>query len=581
MKPKKFKPDFNYKDDIEFEKHYKKNNKLERKSNLSMEVEYFKKLNKTQIDDIKQIISSIESAVKESLQENPNLTYKDIEEEIFNLINNFISPLGSPTKNDLYLFKTIEQILKNPDIINTIISSHDMKEYLKFNKGPYSYTSNIKNNYPSLLQDAFYNIQDYFTDDLKQKMLSHSLTEQEKKSIQNEVCSFIKKYYDKAFNIIIKNGYIQRITNCTTVLDLCGLLSKNNVINNFRLSYLDIDFLGYDYYDNNANNIIKRPSITSLMNENFIKNYNTDELIALSAFYCNRLAKCSIEYNDMLYLLYKTDTLHKYMKDPNYKFDLSDDKISTILAQHSILEKASRLYMEKKIKTNQRSFSDVYLYEDINTPEISSFLHKYGANYSSEFDQMLPDLNNDILKDLEKSIALQTTVNNAYIMKKHSLESLLLMLIDKNKEKNWGVVLEKIDGSKYDKDKNNNLLIGIDMKEFNMPVKLHCSKEQIEEFMINYTGKPIIPVYKGNDDFIIDNTYYSTQILNKLSKEQRKLLHKTAEAVKPSDKKYKLIKHLQWMSHPNRTPEFIDNTKQYYNLETEEIIDEKDLEKNK
>lgn len=577
MKKKKFRPNSFYKDDLEFDKNFKIT-EPNTKSNLLNEVDHLKELNKNQLDGIKEMISSIESAVKESLKENPSLTYEDIEEEIFNLINNFIYPLNSPTKNDLYLFKTIEVLLKKPDIINNIISTQDMREYLKFSKGPYKYTANISNNYDSLLKDAFYNIQEFFTDDIKQKMLTHTLTEQEKKSIQNEVCKFIKKYYDNAFDIIIKKGYIQRIVNCTTILDFCGLLSKNNTVNNFRLSYLGVDFLGYNYYENNEENTIKRPTITGLMDANFIKSFNTDELVALSAFYCNRLAKCSIEYNDVLYLLYKTNSLQKYIDEPNYKFDLSDDEISTILAQHQILEKPARIYMDKQMQNQREEFSDVYFYEDIHTKEITSVLSKYGANYTINFSELLPEYEHDLLKDFQKSIDLQSTVTFAYSMKRHSLESLLLMLIDKDKERNWGVVLEKIEGSTYDKDRNNNFLIGIDLKEFNMPIKLHCSKEQIEEFLVNYTGKPIIPVYKGNDNFLINNTYYSTQILYKLSKEQRKKLRKTAEETSPDSKIYRFINHLNWMSHPNRIPEFIEGSKQYYNLKTEEILSQKDLD---
>lgn len=582
-KKTKFNPKHNYQEDIEIEENLAKEEQEEPISPLLNEVELFKELNKNELGGIKEIISSIESAIKISLHDNPNLTYDDIEEEIVNLLNHYISPLNSPTKSELYLFKTVESLLKNPDIINTVLSTQDMKDYINFNNEYNKYSSNIKENYKSLLNDTFYNLQPLLTSDIKQKMLTHTLSNQEKNNIQKEVCKFLKNFYDNNYDTKIKNGFSKIITNSLTVLDFCGLLRKNNGVNNYRMSYLGLDFLGYDYYekdDNNANkSTIKRPSIESLMDENFIKNFNTEELIALSAFYCNRLAKCSLSYNNSLYLLYKTDFLRKLYNDRNSKFDLTDDQMLTLLAQHNILEKTARVYINKQLKKNRKGFSDVFLFEDLHSKEITSLLNKYGAFYSDFFAETLPDYKHDLLEDLEKSINMQTTIDYLYSIKKHCLESLLMSLIDTDKERNWGIVLDRINIAKYNNDRSNNLLIGIDMKEFNMPIKFHCEQEQIEEFLINYTGKPIIPVYEGNENFLIDNKYFSTQILHKLSKDQRKLLHKAAEESNLDDKNYKLLQHLQWMSHPNRKPDFIKNEKQYYNLKTDKVLNEKDIDK--
>lgn len=581
VKKTKFKPNHFYPEDIEIEKNLAAEEQEEPISPLLTDVELFKELNKNELGGIKEIISSIESGVKTSLQKNPNLTYDDIEEEIVNFLNHYIAPLKSPTKNELYLFKTIESLLKKPDIINTILSTQDMKDYLNFNNEYNKYSSNIKENYKSLLNDTFYNLQPLLTDEIKRKMLSHTLSDQEKKNIQNEVCKFLNNFYNNNYDQIIKKGYTKIINNSIRVLNICDLLPKNNRINNFRMSNLGLDFLGYDYYENDNKSSIKRPSIESLMDENFICNFNTEELIALSAFYCNRLAKCTLPYNDALYLLYKTDFLNKLYNDNNTTFNLTDEQMLTLLAQHDILETTARIYINKQIKKKRKEFSDVYLFEDLHSKEISFLLNKYGASYTEFFKELLPDCKHDLLEDLEKTIDMQTTIDYAYSIKKHCLESLLMSLIDKDKDKerNWGVILEKIDINRYNNDKNNNFLIGIDMKEFNMPIKLHCEQKQIEEFLINYTGKPIIPIYEGNEDFLIDNTYYSTQILHKLSKEQRKLLRKASEESKPEDKNYRLINHLQWMSHPNRKPDFIRNEKQYYNLQTDKVLDEKDLDK--
>ncbi|MBR0351246.1 MAG: hypothetical protein IJH76_05480, partial [Clostridia bacterium] len=173
MKKTKFRPHAIYPDDKEFDKNYLKKQHV---SNLLDDIDFLKQLNKNQIDGIKQMVSSIEVAIKKELNENPSITYNELENKVFNYINDFLVFCSSPTKTDLYLFKTIELVLNNPDIINTIISTQDMKEFLNSTSDLYEYTSNINANYKTLIKDAFSNISDVLTDDLKKKMLNHTLS---------------------------------------------------------------------------------------------------------------------------------------------------------------------------------------------------------------------------------------------------------------------------------------------------------------------------------------------------------------------------------------------------------------------
>ena len=77
---------------------------------------------------------------------------------------------------------------------------------------------------------------------------------------------------------------------------------------------------------------------------------------------------------------------------------------------------------------------------------------------------------------------------------------------------------------------------------------------------------------------LIDNKFFSTYIYMKLSKEQRKYLNEYAKKISPRGSfYYKYIKHIQWMSHPKRPPEFIDSTNLLFNLNNGIIFDEKDL----
>ena len=107
---------------------------------------------------------------------------------------------------------------------------------------------------------------------------------------------------------------------------------------------------------------------------------------------------------------------------------------------------------------------------------LNKLLEKYETYYNDEFSGRLPDLKHDILSDLGQCIVLQASTQFAYENKKHAIESLLLMLIDKDKERNWGVILDETYNKEFSQSKTNTFLIGVDMKEFNMPITFHCTE---------------------------------------------------------------------------------------------------------
>lgn len=64
------------------------------------------------ITEIKEIIFSIEEAVKNQLNKNPDLDLDRVEEKINGLFNDELFTIDHPTRSDLYLFKTLEELLK-------------------------------------------------------------------------------------------------------------------------------------------------------------------------------------------------------------------------------------------------------------------------------------------------------------------------------------------------------------------------------------------------------------------------------------------------------------------------------------
>lgn len=560
---------------------------------LKYDIDRMFKTSDMKIQDIKNIILATEKSVKKYLNQHPDEDISIIETKMNNLLNTDLYSLKHPTRSDLYLFKTLETILKEPNIIGDLLVSPKIDDIVNSCETRYKYTSSIAENYLTLLKDAFNANKNIITSETKKELLDHNLSSSEIKVLQSKICKFLKQFYDKYYNNTIQKGYINKMLTYCDILNFTGTLPDNNNRNSIRLMNSNLEFLGFNY-DEESEDDLKKPVITDLMKPEFYKNFKIDELIALSAFYANKVAKTIETYNYCLYIIYKTDLFRKYKENPEYTFNLSDEQIQQILLQQKIFSNYTRLFIEEKANncTSDMKITPDIVYEELNNAYIKQALRKYETYYNDEFSSRLPDLKHDILSDLGQCIVLQASTQFAYENKKHAIESLLLMLIDKDKERNWGVILDETYNKEFSQSKTNTFLIGVDMKEFNMPITFHCTEAFIRTFMNNYAKTDYIPVYKGIKDMVIETqanrpTFWGTPILMKLSKEQRKLLRESSEALNNDNPYYNFIQHIQWMSHPNRPPKHIKDEyrinkdgslrKYYYSFEKKKVYREDKL----
>lgn len=569
------------------------------KNDVKYMIDKFDEIPEYKITEVRELLTSIQESVKLALKENPDLSFETVSTEIQNLMNTYLdnsdktdyktiklspSSFQHPTRSDLYLYKTLETIIKRPGIISELISKYDMKKIIDNTQTTFKYTPNISNNYEMFLKDVFVIFKQKLPPETIQKIYNNELSHAEIMSLQKQILDFVKYFNEKLYNKIIKNGTINKVINFTQILDFTNILPRNNNNNNIRLQSMNMNFLGFNYFYNNDDEI-SRPYVSSLLEPSLYSNYKIEELFGMCAFYANRTAKAINVYNNGLYVLHKTGLLKKFYEDPDYKFNLSDEEIRNLLIQQSLLEKTCKDFIKNKQSEDDDDLyhvTDSTIYEELNNPIIKQAIRKYDNFYPDEFSKLLPNYQHDLLKDLTEGIKLAATTSYAYDIKYNAIESLIFMLMEKGKELNWGIVLESI----RDKD-TDNIIIGIDLKEFNMPIKLHCPKNKILDFIRDYTGSSIIPVYEGNNDMIMPtkngDKFYSTQILLKLSKDQRKLLKETADTINPNDYFYKFVKHLAWMSLPKRVPDFLLNengtfVKRFYDFDKNKVYTEKYLE---
>ena len=566
---------------------------MEYKNEVKFMIDLIQNNHGLMINEVRDILTSIENAIKKFLKDDPNLSKEELNARLNNLMSVYISnksnnqvplALNQPTRSDLYLYKTLETIIKHPNILKDILSMYDMKKILDNTDSEIIYTSNISKNYETYLKDIFLVLRDKLPKEILEKLYNDELSITEKVYLQQELMSFTKRFNMNFYDKVIRTGTINKIVNFSEILDRTNLLPKNNNYNNLRLQSMDMSFMGFNYFYNKEDDI-NRPFVSSLLNPNLYTNYKIEELFGMCAFYANRASKAISIYNNGLYILYKTDLLKKYIENPDYKINLSNQEIKNILTQKTLLDKPCGDFIKSEHNEEDDKpyeVTDSTIYQELNNPIIKQALRKYNYSYSDEFNKLIPNCNHDLLEDLNENLRLNATTSYAYSIKYNAIESLIFMLMEKGKDLNWGIVLDT------EKDESpENIVIGIDLKEFNMPIKLHCSKEKILEFVKNYSNNSIIPVYAGNEDMKIHkrngDKFYGTQILLKLSKDQRKILRKKADEITPDNTYYKFVKHINWMSLPKRVPEFLLNenntfVKRYYDLEKNKIYTEKYLE---
>lgn len=550
-------------------------------SKLKVKLDYLDYTSNYNLGDIKSIIRIFENLIKESIKNNPDLSIEKVEDFINNVMNDSLFKLKEPTKSDLYLFKTIKNLTNHPHLISDTIYKMDTSFLKQESPEYFTYISDIEKNYKTCIQDCLNAMNEKFSEEERQKIINKDFSPNDMILLQNKIKKFLEFFYEKKFNPMIRNGYIKRIVNYTQILDFIGVLRQNSKTHNKYLKHANLGFLGF-HYNNNPKEEIKKPCICDLMDPQFVNNFSLDELTALSASYSNRVAKGLKAYNNSLYILYKTGIIKKYFEDENYTFDLSDEEITNLIKQYKLLSVPAKNfidYQSNNLKDQEYEITENTVKEEQDNHFIKKAISYYGDDYTPEFSKLLPNYEHDLLKDLNKIIILESGTYSAYKSKDQSLEALLFMLIEKDKEINWGIVLNDYKNGSPSQNKNNDLLLCFDMKGFNMPIPLHCSKNQVKTFLKNYTGKPYIRVYKGNEDMFVDNKHISTQICMKLSKDQRKMLRQKAETINERQSMYyKFVKHLQWMSHPKRPPEFIDSQNLIYDLNTGFLYDEIDLE---
>lgn len=519
-------------------------------------------------------LKSFQELISRMREASPKASILDCIQGYNNALEELILKTNTIRSSQIYRYIAIESLLNSRDY-NSIVNKMNSKE--NTSGKDIEFTGNLQNDYQSLVKTFFYSEYILRYKELKKylKMYPNDRRIQEElKEIEehtNKIIAGKLSVYD--YNKIQKKekAYFQELRKMIKV-DLTQILANN--------IYLKIDFLrqigALNNYENEYNHTLEKLSMPSnfrirdrktfeqeLMDKNKLKNYSVSELVALNAFWTNRLVKEVERRNEVIYVLQNSNNFTDFSE--GREFELIDEDIMYYLAEYrAIVPYITKFKNDKKnsgktksVDGNSNLATVVFDIEEIFEQEDIDY---YGFNDLDAMSYNVLLLNNrsQILYD-QKDIAIQEMIS---------------FIVNTNEYRNAGISFES-----DEKANTNKPLIVIDLKGFNAPLMLHMIKGSLTRSVKNVSGKDVFPVYRGGKDFIVESSQRGrytakTNLLFKLNSEQRKDISARAGLVGSKDTNAKYVTHISWMLNPKKDmPELIREPKKVISLETGEITD--------
>ena len=342
--------------------------------------------------------------------------------------------------------------------------------------------------------------------------------------------------------------------------------------------WLKIEFLkkigALDNYEEDYNRTLERLFMPSsfrvkdkdkfekeFLDKDALKKLSISDLIALNAFWTNRLVKEVERRNEVIYVIENTNNFYHFSNGE--KLNLIDEDIMYYLAEYRAIVHYITKYKNygrskgKEVTVDEHS-NLAALEFDIRQIFSSDDIDYYGF---SELNQMA----NNVLLLNNRSQLL-------YDQKDIAIEEMISLLVNTKELFNAGISFED--------DPNRNTsksLMVVDLKGFNAPLMLHINKENLESRLKKVSGNTRISIYRGQTDLINYSAQNGreiakTNLLFKLNSEQRKDIIARSGIVGPRDTNGRYVTHISWMLNPKKEmPKLIYEPKRIIDLQTGEI----------
>ncbi len=328
----------------------------------------------------------------------------------------------------------------------------------------------------------------------------------------------------------------------------------------------------------------KEIEINKLFSEEYLRQFDIDDLLVLNAFWQNRFAKASEKVNNAFFAVSELEII-----DSGKQYNYLDEDYLLIKMKTNFLKSISDVIsvkIQNKIQNEKQENCRVFDANEISENMLEPFAKEYDEIISS----MTVGKENNLVSDYNKYAVLHNQLQNSYIGKDSMLINILDWLWDNKGIGNWGCINEK------DNDKANSkyVLLGIDYEGMNMPVRLHMEKDFLKKFLITHTGKTIMPVYEGSEDFFVRKKLVTTNVLMPVSNKHKKVINDAIQKNTYDRETVNFLEHLLYIKDRSKYPNHLKEKKivngkeilvippkKYINIVTGEEVKENKIKKEK
>ena len=456
-----------------------------------------------------------------------------------------------------HMYNSYKQLYYN---IEEVIEIYEKVKDEKLPK-KFKITKSVKNNKENVVREILNNYRK-ITDDISEddkrvvieyinslqfrQFLKEEIDEEELKQIKymsnfigNERKNFIN-FFKEQKDFIEENtrkAYVQSIIVIANILDQFRLLSQYQQDYKAELEEIELGELGYEVQGTE-----KELGIKEIFKEENLSKLPIKTLMALSAFWCNRLTKEMEKINNAKFICRDLDLVNNMV---TFRIEETDPKES--LVNNAIIEREieklaflniiadkiiNKIEREAKIKGRSEEI-DIGFYIKEETAE-------YQDEYLEYFNKSLPNCNNILGDDMEQIIVAKNIINNLYKGKGAINFALLEEALINEKILNWGYM--------QDEDNEKFVLMGFDIEKLSGPLFLHMPLKEMKDFLGRNKLENKIPIYQGKEDFEINGKTISRKLLmpiddGKIKKLQEFKINKPEEI-----DKFHFIEHCKYIA---------------------------------
>lgn len=354
----------------------------------------------------------------------------------------------------------------------------------------------------------------------------------------------------KTSSDFIRNEYIMSLIKIIKTLKQFNFLQENQNREMKIMKYFGLI---------NTDNVSENSNLEEQFSEKELSKVPTLVLIALNAFWTNRLAKKIEYFNNAKFIFQDFNLFKKFITTPKeYKeFPndiISDEEIEKELMKIMVLTNLTQKCILNAIsngRSNKTAADDNIEYD--STTYITDICAEYQDKYFKHFNKLLPQCTNILGDDIaNKYFTGRNMVENLYGSKEATQITLLESCI-KGSIENWGYIKDEQD--------KGFVILGFDIKGLNMPLRLHMNKDEIIDFLNANRLEHKIPIYLGAEDFKINGKIIGTQVLRTSSRDDKQILKNVVVDFQKEPERARFIEHCKYISEVADFPKHLKKMK--------------------